>query len=107
MTFQLWAAFAIAAGIVLVIPGPTILAVISQSLAHGRKAVIPLVIGVTLGDLTAMSLSLLGLGAILSASAALFSLLRLIGAFYLFYLCIKLWRSDPNAEISATPVSRV
>ncbi len=63
MTFQTWIAFSMAAGIVLVIPGPTIITVISHSLAHGRRAVIPLVIGVALGDLTAMTFSLLGLGA--------------------------------------------
>jgi threonine/homoserine/homoserine lactone efflux protein len=104
MTFQTWIAFAVAAGIVLAMPGPTILAVISQSLAHGRKAVIPLVIGVTLGDFTAMSLSFLGLGAILSVSAALFSILKLLGALYLIYLGVRLLRSNPKSETSATAV---
>ncbi len=94
MTFQTWLAFSIAAGIVLVIPGPTIITVVSHSLAHGRKAVIPLVIGVTLGDFTAMTCSLLGLGAILAVSASLFSTLKLIGALYLVYLGVKLWRAE-------------
>lgn len=105
MTFQTWISFAVAAGIVLVIPGPTILAVISHSLAHGRKAVFPLVIGVTLGDLTAMSLSFLGLGAILSSSAALFSMLKLLGALYLIYLGVKLWQANLKTDI-AGPVVR-
>jgi threonine/homoserine/homoserine lactone efflux protein len=107
MTFQTRIAFAVAAGIVLVMPGPTILAVISHSLAHGRKAVVPLVIGVTLGDFMAMSLSFLGLGAILSVSAALFSILKLLGALYLIYLGARLLRSNPKSETSATAVSRV
>jgi threonine/homoserine/homoserine lactone efflux protein len=42
MTLQTWLAFALAAAIVLVIPGPTILSVISHSLAYGRRAVAPL-----------------------------------------------------------------
>jgi threonine/homoserine/homoserine lactone efflux protein len=101
MSLEIWLAFVIAATIVLVIPGPTILLVISQSIAHGRRAVIPLVSGVTLGDFTAMTCSLLGLGAIVAASAALFSVLKLIGAGYLIYLGIKLWRSHPEIhEIS-------
>jgi len=70
--------------------------VISQAISHGRKAVIPLVAGVTLGDFTAMTLSLLGLGAVLTASSALFSALKWIGAVYLIYLGIKLWRSNPE-----------
>ncbi len=94
MSIEMWVAFVIAAVIVLVIPGPTILLVMSQAISHGRRAVIPLVTGVTLGDLTAMTLSLLGLGVILAASAALFSVLKLIGAVYLVCLGIKLWRSD-------------
>jgi len=98
MNLHTWVAFCVAAGIVLVIPGPTIITVISHSLAHGRRAVIPLVAGVTLGDLTAMTVSLLGLGAVLAASATLFSAFKLVGALYLMYLGVKLWRSDPTAE---------
>jgi len=98
MSVELWAAFVFAATILLVIPGPTILLVLSQAITHGRRSVIPLVAGVVSGDFTAMTLSLLGLGAILSASAALFTLLKWIGACYLFYLGIKLWRSRPDDE---------
>ncbi len=107
MTFQIWIAFSVAAAIVLVIPGPTIITVISHSLAHGRRAVIPLAIGVTLGDLTAMSLSLVGLGAILATSATLFSTLKLLGASYLIFLGVKLWRSDPEAEAFNTGANAV
>lgn len=101
MSLELWIAFVIAASIILVVPGPTVILVISRAIAHGRRAVIPLVIGVTLGDFTAMTLSLLGLGAILASSAALFSVLKWIGAVYLIYLGIKLWRSNSGKhEIS-------
>ena len=101
MNLEIWAAFVLAATIILVIPGPTILLVISQAISHGRKAVIPLVAGVTLGDFTAMTLSLMGLGAVLAAFSALFSTLKYIGALYLIYLGIKLWRSNTDKhEIS-------
>ena len=53
-----------AAAIVLVIPGPTILTVISYSVAHGRRANAPLVAAVALGDSTALVLQvILGTGA--------------------------------------------
>lgn len=108
VSIEIWVAFVLAAMVLLIIPGPTIILVISQAIAHGRKAVSPLVVGVTLGDFTAMTLSLLGLGAILSSSAALFSVLKWIGAVYLIYLGIKLWRSNPEKHeirLSATRTS--
>ena len=70
--------------------------VVSQAVAHGRKSVVPLAAGVVFGDFTAMTLSLLGLGAIMSTSATLFTLSKWIGALYLFYLGINLWRANPK-----------
>jgi threonine/homoserine/homoserine lactone efflux protein len=101
MSLEMWLAFVIAAEIILVIPGPTIILVVSQAIAHGRRSVIPLVAGVLGGDFTAMTLSLLGLGAVLSASATLFVTLKWIGAFYLIYLGIKLWRTVPDGAAAA------
>lgn len=98
MTIEIWAAFVLAATVVLVIPGPTILLVISQAMTHGRRAVPPLAAGVTLGDFSAMTLSLLGLGAVLASSAALFTVLKWIGAAYLAYLGVRLWRADPDQD---------
>ena len=100
MSIEIWIAFTIAACIILVIPGPTILLVVSQAIAYGRRAVLPLVGGVILGDFTAMTLSLIGLGAVISASAQLFTVLKWFGAVYLFYLGIKIWRARPeNGQI--------
>ncbi len=73
MTLETWAAFALASAILLAIPGPTILLVISYALGHGRRPAAAIVAGVALGDLTAMTASMLGLGAVLAASAALFT----------------------------------
>jgi threonine/homoserine/homoserine lactone efflux protein len=89
---ELWIPFVVASIIILIIPGPTIILVISQAVSHGRRSVVPLVAGVLLGDFTAMSLSLLGLGAVLSASSALFNTFKWVGVIYLLFLGIKLWR---------------
>ncbi|MCS4242189.1 threonine/homoserine/homoserine lactone efflux protein [Rhizobium sp. BIGb0125] len=93
MPFENWIAFAAASIVMLAIPGPTILLVISYALGHGRKAGTATVAGVALGDFTAMTASMLGLGALLATSAALFTVLKWVGAAYLIYLGIKLWRA--------------
>ena len=97
MSLNIWITYFFATTVILIIPGPTIILVISQAVAHGRKSVVPLAAGVVLGDFTAMTLSLLGLGAIMSASAALFTVFKWIGAVYLLYLGIKLWRANPDS----------
>ena len=88
-----FAAFVIASIILLVIPGPTIIMVITQALAHGRRVALASVIGVGLGDLLATSLSIAGAGALLAASATLFQVLKFIGAVYLIWIGYKMWRS--------------
>jgi threonine/homoserine/homoserine lactone efflux protein len=98
MSFEQWLAFAAASAVLLAIPGPTILLVISYSLGHGKKTARATVGGVALGDFTAMTASMLGLGALLAASATLFTVLKWVGATYLIYLGIKLWRAPVSAE---------
>ena len=98
MTFETWAAFAAASSVLLVIPGPTVLLVVSYALGQGWRTALPMAIGVALGDFTAMTLSMLGLGALLATSATLFTILKWVGAAYLVYLGIKLWRAGGTLD---------
>ena len=98
MTLEIWIAFAVACTALLLIPGPTITIVVSYALGKGRSSGWATVPGAVLGDFTAMTLSLAGAGAILAASATLFTVLKLLGAAYLIWLGIQLWRADPSAE---------
>src|SRR6478752_6527930 len=93
MSIETWLAFAAASAVLLIIPGPTILLVVSYALGQGRRAAFPVATGVALGDFTAMTLSMLGLGAVLAASAILFAALKWIGGAYLIWLGIKLIRA--------------
>lgn len=97
MSLQLWLAFVAASAVLLVIPGPTILTVISYSLSHGQRAKVPLVAAVALGDSTALVLSLLGVGALLAASAFWFTVVKWIGGLYLIYLGVRLLRAGATA----------
>ncbi len=97
MTLELYTAYVLATLVVLAVPGPTIMLVVSYALSHGRRSALATVTGVALGDATAATLSLLGLGALLATSAMLFTMLKWIGAAYLIWLGVKLWRSQPVA----------
>lgn len=100
MPLDHYLAFVAASAILLAIPGPTVLLVISYALGHGRRAALGTVAGVTLGDFTAMTASMLGLGALLLASAMVFTVLKWIGAAYLIYLGIRLWRAPVDGVAS-------
>jgi threonine/homoserine/homoserine lactone efflux protein len=98
MAIEIWLAFVAASAVLLLIPGPTILLVGSYALGQGWRAALPMAIGVALGDFTAMTLSMLGLGALLATSATLFTALKWLGAAYLVYLGIKLWRAGGTLD---------
>jgi len=105
MSFETWLAFALASFVIVTIPGPTVLMVVSYALGHGRRAAYAIVAGVALGDFTAMTASMLGLGALLATSAEIFTIVKWIGAAYLVYLGIKLWRAPvTTGEELAAPV---
>jgi len=104
MSVDHWFAFVAASVVLLLIPGPTILTVISYSIAHGRRANVPLVAAVALGDSTALVVSLLGLGALLATSAFWFTVVKWVGGLYLVHLGIKLLRAGISApELAARP----
>src|SRR3954447_20754729 len=89
MSLETWLAFTAASAILLVIPGPTVLLVVSYALGQGWRTALPMAVGVALGDFTAMSLSLLGVRALLAASATIFTALKWIGAAYLVWLGVR------------------
>jgi len=98
MPLELWLAFTAATIVLLLIPGPTVLLVVSYALGQGWRTAFPMAVGVALGDFTAMTLSMLGVGALLLASATVFTILKWIGAAYLVWLGVKLWRAGGALE---------
>ncbi len=98
MSIETWLAFAAASAVLLIIPGPTILLVVSYALGQGWRTALPMSVGVALGDFTAMTLSMLGIGALLATSATVFTILKWIGAAYLVWLGIKLFRAGGTLQ---------
>ena len=99
MSFELWLTFAAASTALLIIPGPTILLVLSYAMTQGRRVAVASAFGVATGDLIAMTCSVIGLGAVFLASATAFTVLKWMGALYLLYLGIKMLRSPAAGKL--------
>ncbi|MEO1017391.1 MAG: LysE family translocator [Pseudomonadota bacterium] len=104
MSAEIYVAYVLACLVILIIPGPTILLIVTYALREGRRAALWTVVGVGLGDLTALVMSLAGLGALLAISSELFTIVKWLGAAYLVYLGVKLWRE--YSPIGGDPIAQ-
>lgn len=97
MTLETWLLFTSAALIVIIIPGPLSLLMVSNSLNYGLARSAPAFLGGVSASICLLSASALGLGALLLASETVFSLLKIVGALYLFYLAFVSWQESRQA----------
>jgi len=85
--------FAITAFVLIVVPGPSVLFVVSRGVALGRKAALATVAGNTAGVMVQAILVALGLGALVERSDAAFTAVKLVGAVYLVVLGLRMLRN--------------
>jgi len=93
--------FMTGAAILLVIPGPVVMYVVSRSIGHGRSAGLVSVMGTVVGTLCHVAAATLGLSAVLASSALAFQFVKYLGAVYLIYLGIRTLRSSDTALFEA------
>lgn len=91
--------FAIAAALLIALPGPSVLFVIGRTLALGRRAGLLSVVGNAGGMLVQTSLVALGVGAIVAQSIVVLTVIKFAGAAYLVFLGIQAIRH--RREVSA------
>lgn len=94
-------AFALAALVIIVIPGPSVLFVVGRALAHGRTTALVSVVGNALGSAAVLVLVSLGLGRLVQTSAIAFTVLKVAGAAYLVYLGVQAIRHRGDLETTA------
>ncbi len=98
--------FAIAALALLVIPGPSVLYIVTRSVEQGRRAGLVSVLGIHTGTFVHIAAAATGLSALLLASATLFDIVKLAGAGYLVFLGITRLRTRAvPAERTVEPAS--
>lgn len=103
-------AFAAAAFVLIVIPGPSVLFTIGRALALGRIGGLLSVLGNALGQLPLVAAVALGVGGIVAQSAVLFTIVKVAGAAYLVYLgvqAIRHRRAAARAAIEGVPAGTV
>jgi threonine/homoserine/homoserine lactone efflux protein len=96
--------FSGAALALLVIPGPAVLYIVARSASQGRRAGLVSVAGIHVGTLVHIAAAVLGLSALIVASATAFTMVRLAGAAYLVYLGVTTLRHH-KALVDSTPAS--
>jgi threonine/homoserine/homoserine lactone efflux protein len=95
------AAFAVAAFVVIVIPGPSVLFAIGQAVAYGRRAAIVSVVGNACGVYVQALFVAIGVGALVERSIAVFTVLKLAGAAYLIVLGMQAIIRRGTAAVSS------
>ena len=78
-----------AALLLLVVPGPAVLYVVTQSVSHGRRAGLASVAGITTGTIVHVAAATIGLSALLASSALAFDVVKYLGAAYLIVIGIR------------------
>lgn len=95
MALHTWLLYLVAAIGLSLTPGPNSLLALTHGALHGHRRTLYTVAGGALGFVMVIALSMLGIGALLQASASALWVLKWMGGAYLVWLGIQLWRAPP------------
>ena len=95
MALHTWLLYLVAAVGLSLTPGPNSLLALTHGALHGHRRTLYTVAGGALGVVMGVALSMLGIGALLQASASALWVLKWVGGAYLVWLGIQLWRAPP------------
>lgn len=99
-------AFAIAALVLLLIPGPAVLYIVTRTATQGLRAGIASMGGLATGTLVHIAAAAAGLSVVLATSVTAFQVVKFAGAAYLIYLGIQKFRRKDGAALQAAPPQR-
>ena len=103
MVLSLWLGFLLAAILIAVSPGPGAAVAMSCGLRYGYAAALRSIFGLESALLIQLAIVAVGLGALLTASALAFDIVKFCGAAYLVWLGIQKWRTAPQELQDAKP----
>ncbi len=76
-------------------PGPAVTAIVARAMADGPRPALAISAGVVTGDLLFFALAAAGMAAAARSLGGLFDVLRVLGALYLLWQGVRLWRARP------------
>jgi threonine/homoserine/homoserine lactone efflux protein len=97
------ATFALAALVLAAMPGPGLLFVISRTLASGRRHGLASCVGAAVGGTVHVFAGMIGVSALIMASATAFAILKFCGGIYLLVLAVQAWRSASDKALELMP----
>ncbi len=106
MTFETWAAFALATAVLILIPGPSIMLTVAHASLHGAWRTLNTVNGAIAACLVHVAIAATGIGWLMILAAEWFEVLRWFGVAYLVFMGVQSWRAASRAEAEAAPRSR-
>ncbi len=102
--------FVVATGVLFLIPGPSVIYIVTRSVAQGRASGLVSVLGMHVGTLPYVTVATLGFSTLLASSSLAFQVLKYLGVAYLVWLGVqklRSWRShDEDSPDDAVPVSK-
>jgi threonine/homoserine/homoserine lactone efflux protein len=107
MNWELFAAFFVITAVLIIVPGPIVTLVIATGASRGIRPALTVVAGTTLGTAVLLTGIACGLSWVIKNAAALFEVLRWVGAAYLIWLGIQAWRHAGGNDAAAPPSGRV
>jgi len=92
---KLYSVFLLVASVTVLSPGPGVVMSLTNALRYGLRGTFGGILGIAFGALVVAGISATSVGVLLATSALAFTVLKLVGATYLLYLGVRLWRAPP------------
>jgi homoserine/homoserine lactone efflux protein len=105
MSIELYAAYLVACLVIVLVPGPTITLIIATGIRHGARAGLLNVAGTQLGLAAMIAIVGVGLTSLIEGMGHWFEWLRLIGAAYLIWMGIQMFRSTGKIDAAGAPLA--
>ena len=106
MSLELFAVYLLACVVITLVPGPTVTLIVANTLTHGTRAGLLNVAGTQLGLAVFVAVLVIGLASVIETMGMWFDWIRFLGAAYLIWIGIKMFRSSGRLDIRGRRQSR-